>query len=190
MTGDEMHVSVGLLTHLGVFLLGVVTWLPFTLWEGRQIKHRGEPVAQHPSKRAEPRSFSRPQIVASLVFIISLLVMGMGFQQMSFQNKASSQAACYQKWGRDVVESLQARSKSTTRLANAQRKRDNSVDNVLLVALSATQADPPLPDSKQREEFVKALTRFGQAKRNLVHVAARNEQIKRQNTYPQLNCNK
>jgi hypothetical protein len=184
-----MDLTEPVLSHLGVFLLGVLTWLPFTLWEGKQIKSKELGETMPESKAAKkPQSFSRNQSLAALVVIVSLLLLGLGVQQTLFQKASEERATCYAKWGEEVTQTLDARSFAGTKLQNKERTRDDAVDDVLLVALGAFKDQPPLSDEERRRRFGEALTDFGIAKKELAAEYKSADMTKRENTYPALDC--
>lgn len=189
------------LTHLVVFALGVCTWLPFTLWEGRRLTDRGEPVRRthHEPRSLDSKNRSR---VITVVIIVSALMIGLGIQQIMFQRDRDARDACSQRWGNDVIDTLETRVSSNDKVAKATQsrdeastERDNAVDSVLLLVRALQRADPPPSEDIQRDRFERALQRFFIAKGKLVKaqdhlddVIAAAEKTKDANPYPVLNC--
>lgn len=167
------------LTHIMAFALGVLTWRAFTLWEGHKIQETlgVHPVTEHPKTRHKAR---RTQLIV-LAVVASLFVMGLGIQQSAYQR-------CYEAWGEDVIDTLDTRVSANDALAEAQTRRDESVDQVLLVALAASTARPPMDPAVQRAQFAIALEEFGDARTELLAVLAKTDRTKKNNPYPALDC--
>lgn len=136
----------------------------------------------------ERQAFSRNQTIVGIVLIVSVFLLGLGYQQTMFQHRAVDSANCYRDWGRDVIDSLDARSSVNSKQKDAERARDNAVDDVLTAALDITTADPPLTEDEKRTRFVRALSAFARAKARLAEVDSQVDQTQRDNQYPELNC--
>lgn len=175
-------------THLAVFALGYITCHLLALWEGRRVlTNDGEtPMNEHPKHSMS----SVPGWVLILVGAAVLMV-GLGIQQVQFQRDADRRAeeaqridVCYEKWGRDMIETLDRRISATGKVEAANTVKGNALDRIILV-VAALRNDPPAADERDLD---RSLEQFIEAKQRLDMVKAEAEVTRVNNPFPVLNC--
>lgn len=173
------------LTHLLVFTLGVATWLPFTLWEGRRVTRRPDertqPVPHNPLSDYVRR---RPPVLVTVLLVAAALMIGFGVQQMRYQDDAKKRDACYQSWGDDMIDTLTTRVASNGRVDEADKDRQEALDNIVLVIIQLRAQPPQARDS----DLDVVLARFAAARARLQNAEDRAERTRRANPYPLLRC--
>lgn len=184
-------------THLLVFALGVCTWLPFTIWEGKRLT-RGENVEHHHT--AKHSQTWRNGVTAAL--ILSVLFVALGVQQIMYQRDADDRDTCAETWSTEVITVLETRvtandevAAATRKRDRAERSRDNSVDSVLLLVRALQRQDPPPAPEEQQRRFEVALQRFFEARELLTarqavldEAQTKAEATKKNNPYPDYDC--
>lgn len=170
-------------THVVVFALGVGTWLPFTLWEGRQVLDRLDHPEEHVRPPRPPRR--RLPILITVLLVAAALMVGFGVQQARYQADASERQECYETWGRGVIDTLETRLAVTSRVERAEEARADALDNIILT-VTALRARPP--EAVERD-LDTTLSRFAAAKARLERVTEQAARTRSNNPYPQLRCN-
>lgn len=167
-------------------------------------------------KRDEPLIPRGGPTRGALVLIILLaagVIIAIGLQQRAFQQQqtretqeasdraaaARRQAVCVERWGKEVIDTITARTAATgtvdeadKRVAAAATRRDAAIDAVLDAVIGLRS----IPPEATTADLDAALRRFSTAKAALN--AAREtvkdaegsaEQTRQQNPYPLLDCN-
>jgi alpha-N-acetylglucosamine transferase len=177
-------------THLLAFAVGVATWLPFTLWEGRRVTCPPDKESRVPTP--EKRRLRLTLIVC--ILICSLLLVGFGVQQGIYQHRQEQQHKrdrqrdlCVEAYNREVDRVRTVRIGATDRLGKAQKAKDAASDDVLLTTLDLLVHPPPKPNAG-RNDLTHALIVFSRKKAKLDKVDAATSKTERQNQFPDLNC--
>ena len=191
---------VFIISHVGVFLLGVATGLPFTLWEGNRVTH---PPKEHPvdtTPHAAPAIKTTPgdvtpgprrprgPVLVIVLLIVSALMVGFGVQQAIYQHRASQRDACYETWGRRLISTVNTRTESNVRIGKAQKGRDDALDNIILVVIALRSQNPPLSKAEQDKRFGDVLAQFASAKSRLDRVQREGGATRANHPYPRLHC--
>lgn len=139
-----------------------------------------------------------------VILVGSLLIVGFGIQQALYQNDRDDRDVCLNTWGQEFTEVFQERAKATAALQEAEQplrqaenRRNNAVDDVLLVVKESMETDREDPEQQaiNQARFTNALRRFTVAKAELVEAqaaykVAQDEVTKTrdENPVPMLNC--
>lgn len=176
-------------THLIAFTVGIATWLPFTLWEGRRVTdhHQEDHVDPVPPSRR-----TRTSRLAVILVVTGLLMVGFGVQQGVYQHRSNerdkaddAQRKCIATYNAQVEQVRDDRVAANERLADARAAKDNAGDAVLLVVLDLTNTPQAERDAG---ELTRALVRFARKKNRLAEVQAATDTTLSRNPYPTLDC--
>lgn len=170
-------------THLLAFGLGALSFKALTVWEaGRLTPQEGRAVA------ATPRTVQLRTAVLVLVILLCLGLVGFGFQQGRYQKQQDEHDACVTSWARDLTGTIKTRVKAGRSETNAEHRRDDALDNVVLYIVSVRSADPP-PDEDQADRgFSRVLARFVRARSHMDEVTRQVGTKRKNNPYPRLSC--
>jgi len=172
-------------THLAVFVLGVATWLPFTLWEGRRVTHPEEPPVNDPETAPPaPTRRSRTSRLAIIILVASALLIGFGVQQGIYQHEQNEQAKCIAAYNATVETVRDRRIDAQDRLDQAQEAKDNANDNVLLTVLALRRQPPEAVIG----DLDRVLTEFAAARAKRDRIRNATETVVAENPYPTLAC--
>ena len=135
-------------------------------------------------------------IVGSFVLIVTGLQMWL-YQQEREDNRQdvkdraereAARVACIQTWGKAMVDTVETRTGEryavgTVDLENAEEKRDDALDDALLLLRADTDA-PPVDEQAIQD----AARRYYQAVAYLREVRQQTRQTRADNPYPELEC--
>jgi hypothetical protein len=178
------------LSHIGAVLLGAVMWHFITVKEGRALRH-DEDTSVYPHR--EHRHHDRGPTLGAVILVIivaSLTLVGFGIQQSSFQEGIGSQTDCIEDWGANLVQVTEDRVSALTDLEQAEERRDDAVDAVLLFVTNyAGKADPnDNPPKQVYAEYVRLLKEFAKTRKELDRVRETVREERRDNPYPEMSC--
>jgi hypothetical protein len=180
-------------SNIATFILGYFTCRAVTIWEARRMQQTAG------TSPTQPR---RGRVVVTALVIAFLLLAGFGIQQGQFQKAQDSHDRCQERWGQQVVDTLQARSSVSRDVADAQAakdtaqsQKDEASDRVFLIVAAAQRHISSAEQKQARHDFRAALRDFVIAKRTLDAAkialdSARAKSINTQaaNPYPRLHC--
>lgn len=180
------------------FLCGLAT----ALWFGPAVLRPGdydEPVEAHmddetPAPRPRGPRGPTPGALVLILLVAAGVIVTFGVQQSIYQEGQKRDAeriadvtACTQEWGRDVITTLEGRTKITKVLEAAVERRNDAVDNVILSVLGLRNS-PNLTDEQRSERFGDALLAFADAKTELDTIRDDVRKARNRTPYPQLEC--
>lgn len=168
--------------HVITFALGIATWLPFTLWEGRRVTRRAEESPM--DLTTQDRRRRTPRLVV-IILVSSALIMGFGVQQGIYQKRAQDQARCIARYNADVETVRDDRLAANEKLADAQTAKDDASDQVLLTVLQLVRT--PLAD-RNPDDLTTALIAFARKKARLATVQQATSTTLDRHPYPTLDC--
>lgn len=175
-------------THLLVFGVGVATWLPFTLWEGRRVTNQQEHAMSDESTPTTHRR--RVPRLALLIIVSSLFIVGFGVQQYRYQDERDKRDDCIATYNTKTEEVRDDRIVVNKTLADAMTAKDNAGDAVLLTTLDLIRQ--PRTDRPGQDELVSQLThdliRFARKKHKLDVTQLETATALAAKPYPSLDC--
>lgn len=173
-------------THLIAFAVGVATWLPFTLWEGRRVTE--EQVMSDESTTTHRRR--RVPRLALIIIVSSAFIVGFGIQQARYQHERDQRDKCIARYNTDTEKVRDGRIAVNETLADAQTAKSNAGDDVLLTTLDLIRQ--PRTDQPGQQELVSQLThdliRFARKKHRLDVTQQETETALAEQPYPTLDC--
>lgn len=190
----DLGIGIG---HIAAFVLGVATWLPFTLWEGRKMNQLDDLQDSRfdPPETPRPRLWQRPVTLPIVAVLVGCFFVGLGVQQLTYQHgqeqdeaRSAEQLACVRQWGKDFRAVTRTRVAANVRVEEVRRAKDDALDNVVLFIISTRAADPPPPPKVAERGFTRVLQRFAVAKSDLTRAEQRVQTTRNRNPYPHLRC--
>lgn len=169
-----MTITLLVVTHLGAFLLGALTF--------RALVLRQAPPADHP--KDDPVKLRRPPTVAVAILVACLFVITLGVQQQGYQRERDERDACVAAWGNDFTDALDTRVRAANKATKAETTLYRAARDLLGV-LSRRVADPP---EAGNGDLLRARLAYDDAG---AQVGAANEQVddvRARNPYPTLDC--
>lgn len=166
------------MTHLSAFGAGIATGATLVL-----IAHRSRttPPQEDPPMH---RPFRDVPLWLVAVLVSSLVVVGLGIIQVTYQRDLADRNDCQEAWARDVTDTLTARVTATSEVTAATQERDEALRELVevLVELGVTPPESDEPALRTAREAY-----FGASAR-LLEVQASVEQTRQDNPYPTLEC--
>ena len=179
-----------ILTHCAAAAFGAAMWNFIVIWEGRRLMREDETAnggAPQPTVRAKqkPRWIHRrpPYAVVALLIAASVLI-GLAIQQTLYQRSANEQEACYNSWGEELSTTITTRTDANIRLQRASRRREEAVDNIILIVIALRRTPPEAAD----RDLTRVLAQFAQAKQQLDKAQRSAVRAQTNNPYPLLDC--
>lgn len=105
-------------------------------------------------------------------------------QQEEFNQRSNALFECVSDWGDHLISDIYTARRLNTAISEAETKRDDAVDNVLLVVI-ALQAVPP---EANEQDFSDALMEFVRTKTALVKEKRQAARARASNPYEKMNC--
>lgn len=144
-----------------------------------------DPNAPDPVKAGDARFHGPTRTILILIIILACgTLVGFGVQQAAYQHQQRSRAACTERWGQSVVDTIAVRSDATSAVDQAQAQKDDALDGIIGVVIGLRK----IPPASTPRDLDDALARFAEAKASLGRVKAAASQTRAENPYPRLDC--
>lgn len=169
-------------THLATAVISVFTWWRIVMLLGDRIEtvSMREKVKHLSPKRTWLSLDSHGRLIVT-VFVLAALLIGFGGQQYWAQHESAKHDECITRWGGRVIEAAQSRSDAARRLEGAQQRRDEALDNIILVVIGLRAK----PKTATLKDFKESLVEFANAKAHLSSVQEDVTRKRENNPFPQ-----
>lgn len=147
----------------------------------------GEAFAQEESEspvKSKQEYAWLPSPLVTLLLFSALVLMGIGVQSYLSQRTDDARDDCVNRWGDDLVQTVQTRGVAATRLETAETNRDEALDSLLTAAIGIQD----LPDQKRQEALANLTTRYVESVSRLRDVQKKVAKTRENNPFPALNC--
>lgn len=167
------------MTHLSAFGAGIATGVTLVMIASprpRDDQHQENPDMHRP--------FRDVPLWLVAVLVSSLVLVGLGMIQVTYQRDLADRNECQEQWSRDVTDTLTTRVTATDELAAATTERDAALRAVVEVLVELRVTPPEAIEGDLRE----ARIAYAEASARLLEVQASVEQTRQDNPYPTMEC--
>lgn len=171
-----------LASYLVTFAFGMATGWWATLRVGHRIldHQRGEQMPSHHHRRVP--------VILTVLIVSFMMLAGFGVQQTAYQRQAQHRDACYEKWGREMVDTVSLRSTVSASTDAAETARDDALDRIILTVIQF-RSRPNASKTDAQKTFDAVLQEFARAKQRLIIAKQAQISARTENPYPMLHCN-